>query len=90
MIKYTFRAPAPIPIRTPAKTFWSLAMTVKPPYTPPITPTSKATKIGLCPLGSYLLTGPLLQYAYKFNQLTLLESKYSIESSEIHPHNSGE
>ena len=42
------------------------------------------------PVGSYLLTGSFPQYAYKFNPLILSGSRYSIESGEIHLHNSGE
>ena len=60
-----------------------------PPKTAPIiVPINNAT--GKCPVGSYLLTGSLLQYAYRFNPLILSGSKYSIESGEIHLHNSGE
>ena len=43
-----------------------------------------------CPVGSNLFTGLFPQYEYKFNPLILSGSKYSIESCEIHLHNSGE
>ena len=45
---------------------------------------------GKCPEGSYLLIGSLPQYAYKFSPLILSGSKYSVESGEIHLHNSSE
>ena len=60
---------------------------------PATTPTPKHIKnviIAKCPVGSYLLTGSLLQYEYKFKPLMFVGSKYSIESGEIHLHNSGQ
>ena len=71
-------------------------MAVPSPIPAPIAPAikpliNKVVKvIAKCPVGSYLLTGSFPQYAYKFKPLMLSGSKYSIESGEIHLHNSGE
>ena len=67
-----------------------IAPAPKPPKIAPKTIPQTNVLIAKCPVGSYLFTGSLPQYAYKFRPLILSGSKYSIESGEIHLHNSGE
>ena len=62
----------------------------KPKARPTPVAISNVNPIPKCPVGSYLLIGSFPQYAYKFNPLIDSGSKYSIESGEIHLHNSGE
>ena len=62
----------------------------KPKAKPTPVAISNVNPIPKCPVGLYLLTGSLPQYAYRFSPLILSGSKYSIESGEIHLHNSGE
>ena len=61
---------------------------IPPAIKPPINNVIKV--IAKYPAGSYLLIGSFPQYAYRFNPLILSGSKNSIESGEIHLHNSGE
>ena len=47
------------------------------------------THQAILPVGSYLFTGSLPQYAYRFNPIILDESRYSIESGVINLNNTG-
>ena len=54
-----------------------------------IPPINQFAQLGRFPSSSTLLTGSLPKYAYRFNPITLDESRYSIESGVINLNKTG-